>query len=243
MAREIDRRLRPSFAILCVGRVGSEHLVSLLDSHPEITCFSELFAPEWGIDWQRGTLEVPHFATTGHDRPADYWGELVAGLDTPVRGFKLPWSSIQAFPGALELVGDPAVAMIRLTRRDRLAQYVSAWLAMESGAWHSTQGRYSSGRITVDPAKCLEVLDRIEDEERRLDEIARGHRTFRLTYEELVNGDRLAELQSFLGVDARELSSRYERMRERPLEDVIENFDELASALAATPFALDHEAR
>lgn len=231
--------MTPSFAILCVGRVGSEHLVSLLDSHPEITCFSELFAPAWAIDWQQGTLSVPHFATTSHERLVDYWQELTAELETPVTGLKLPWSSIDAHPDSLELIAEPDVDIIRLTRRDRVAQYVSAWLALESGVWHSTQGAYRTDRITVDPEKCLEALNRISEQEEQLDEIAGEHRTFHLTYEELVAGERIDELQSFLGAEARPLTSRYERLRDRPLTEVVENYDELAAALAETPFAVD----
>lgn len=232
----------PSFAILCVGRVGSEHLVSLLDSHPDITCFSELFAPAWGINWQQGTLSVPHFAITEHERPASYWEELTAQLDTPVAGLKLPLSSIEAHPDALELIADPGADIIRLTRRDRVAQYVSGWLALESGVWHSTQGEYRTQRIKVDPAGCLEALDRISEQEERLDELGADHRVLRMTYEELVEGRRTDELQEFLGVEPRELTSRYERLRERPLSDVIENFDELAAALADTPYAASLDA-
>lgn len=227
----------PSFAILCVGRVGSEHLVSLLDSHPDVTCFSELFAPGWGIDMQRGTLSVPHFAATSHERPADYWEELTAELDSPVVGLKLPWSSIDAHPDALELIANPGVDVIRLTRRDRVAQFVSAYLALDSGVFHSTQGSYRGRRITVDPAKCLEVLDQISRQEARLDELASEHRGFALAYEELAAGERIDELQSFLGLEPRELTSRYERLREQPLREVVENFDELAAALAGTPYA------
>lgn len=230
--------MTPSFAILCVGRVGSEHLVSLLDSHPEITCFSELFAPAWGVEWQRGTLSVPHFATTRHERPVSYWNQLAVELETPVAGLKLPWSSIEAHPDSLELIADPGVDIIRLTRRNRVAQYVSAWLALESGVWHSTQGAYRTDRITVDPDKCLEALTRIAEQEEQLDGLARDHRTLHLTYEDLVAGDRTDELQSFLGVEPRRLTSRYERLRDRPLEAVVTNFDELASALAETPFAM-----
>lgn len=216
--------------------------MSLLDSHPDITCFSELFAPGWGIDMQRGTLSVPHFAATEHERPVDYWAELTAGLDARLAGLKLPWSSIDAHPGALELIADPEVDIIRLTRRDRLAQYVSAYLALDSGVFHSTQGAYGAHRITVDPGKCLEVLNRIGDQERELDDLANDHRVIALTYEELAGGERLDELQSFLGVEPHQLTSRYERLRERPLEDVVENFDELAAALAETPFAIDRNA-
>jgi LPS sulfotransferase NodH len=232
----------PSFAILCVGRVGSEHLVSLLDSHPDVTCFSELFAPDWAVEPQHGTLTVPHYVSTSHERPASYWRELASGLKSPVAGLKLPWSSIEAHKDALELLEDPAVDIIRLTRRDRVAQYVSAWLALESGVWHSTQGAYREGRIEVDPDKCRHALERISRQEDRLDRIARGHRVFKLTYEDLVAGHGLDDLQAFLGVQPRELTSMYERLRDRPLRDVIENFDELAAALAETPFAMDRGA-
>jgi hypothetical protein len=232
----------PSFAILCVGRVGSQHLVSLLDSHPDITCFSEPFAPAWGIDMQRGTLSVPHFASTEHERPVSYWEELTAGLETRLVGLKLPWSSIEAHPAALELIEDPAIDIVRLTRRDPVAQYVSARLALESGIWHSIQGTYEERTITVDPDRCLSALDRISREESQLEELCHDRRVLRLTYEELVAGERIDELQSFLGVEPRRLTSRYERLRERPLEDIIENFDELAAALAETPFAVDRGA-
>jgi hypothetical protein len=227
----------PSFAILCVGRVGSEHLVSLLDSHPDITCFSELFAPEWSLHWRRGTLAVPHFVDTPHERPLDYWRQLMEAVDSPVTGLKLPGSSIKAHPEAAELIADPQVDIIRLTRRNRLAQYVSLWLALESGVWHSTQGAYGTGKIRVNVSDCRSALDQIGEQESDLDALARGHRVFPMSYEDLTEGHRIDELQSFLGVLPQPVSSRYERLRERPLNEVIENYDELAAALAGTPYA------
>jgi len=227
----------PSFAILCVGRVGSEHLVSLLDSHPDVTCFSELFAPEWAAPWRRGTLDVSPFAETQHESPMSYWNELTEGLDTPIIGLKLPGSSIKAHPDAVELIADPEVEIIRLSRRNRLAQYVSVWLAMESGVWHSTQGAYGTRKIKVDVDECLSGLDHIATQEAELDDFTRGHRVFELSYEELTAGERIGELQSFLGAEPRELTSRYERLRERPLDEVIENYDELVTVLAGTPHA------
>src|SRR5215212_2875385 len=161
----------PSFAILCIGRVGSEHLVSLLASHPDITCFSELFAPKWAVEPQQGTLGVSHFVRTGHERPATYWQELMEAAETPMAGLKLPWSSIEAHPETLELIRSPETRIVRLTREDRLAQYVSAWLALESGVWRSTQGAYRPRTIRVDPAKCLHALNVIDGQEKHLDQL------------------------------------------------------------------------
>jgi LPS sulfotransferase NodH len=229
----------PSFVILCVGRVGSEHLVSLLDSHPDITCFSELFAPAWAVEYQGGTLSVPHFAETAHEHPLGYWQELTKGLATPVNGLKLPGSSIDAHPDAAELIANPEVRIIRLTRRNRLAQYVSVYLALDSGVWHSTQGGYGKDKIRVNVRDCLAGLDQIAQQEAALDELARGRNVFELAYEELVRGQRMDELQAFLGVRPRKLASRYERLRARPISEVIENLDELTAALAGTPYAAD----
>jgi len=115
----------PSFAILCVGRVGSEHLVSLLDSHSRITCLGELFAPAWGAGQPRATTQVPRFFESGHDDPWAYWREVTAGIRDQVIGLKLPHSSVEAHPRAAELIAATKVDVIRLRRANRVAQYVS----------------------------------------------------------------------------------------------------------------------
>lgn len=231
----------PSFAILCVGRVGSEHLVSLLDSHSDITCLGELFAPAWGAGQARATTRVPRFFESGHDDPWAYWREVTAGMGERVIGLKLPHSSVEAHPRAAELIAAPEVDLIRLRRANRVAQYVSVVLALESGVWQSTDGSYGGRQVRIDPERCIEAIEGVAQQEESLDRLAAGHRVVELDYEALVLDDGLTEVQHFLGVAPEPLTSPYERLRTRPLEDVIENYGELAAALASTRFASDLE--
>ena len=229
----------PSFAILCVGRVGSEHLVALLDSHPEITCFGELFAPAWGAGPARATTHVPRFFESDHDDPLAYWAEVSSPLHGQVVGLKLPHTSLKRHRRSRQLVRSPAVKIIRLRRADLLAQYVSAVMAFDSGVWQSTDGSYRQGRLRIAPERCVKGLNRIVAGETELDRVAAGHPVADLTYEELTREDCLTGLQEFLGVEPRPLTSPYERLRKVPLEEVVENYEELAAIAGDAPFA-DH---
>ena len=231
----------PSFAILCLGRVGSEHLVSLLDSHSSITCLGELFAPAGGAGPRRGRWSVPRFFETEHDDPWTYWAEVTAGVGGPTVGLKLPQSSLNAHPRSVELIGSTDVNVIMLRRRNRVAQYVSVVLASDSGVWQSTDGSYRHEPVRIDPKRCIKALERIARGEARLDRLASGHRVFDESYEELALGQGVGEIQAFLGVETESLASPYEQLRTMPLPEVIENYDELAGALASTPFAADLE--
>jgi hypothetical protein len=231
----------PSFAILCLGRVGSEHLVALLDSHPQIRCFGELFAPPRGAGPRRATTTVPRFFETGHDDPWAYWAEVSAEVTGDLVGFKLPQSSLKSHPRSSELIESKDVDLIRMRRNNRLAQYVSVLMASESGVWQSSDGAYGEQPLRIDPERCIRTLRNLQRRDGQLDRLATGHRVFELSYEELARGDGVEEVQGFLGVAPHPLSSPYEQLRTLPLREVIENYDELASALAETPFASDLE--
>jgi hypothetical protein len=220
--------------------VGSEHLVSLLDSHSGVTCLGELFAPAWGAGEPRATTRVPRFFETDHDDPWAYWVEVTAGIaGQQLIGIKLPWSSLESHPRASELVKPAEVDVIRLQRANRVAQYVSVVLAMDSGVWQSTDGSYRERRVRIDPKGCIDGLQNIARWEKELDRVAADHRVFQLSYEQLALGERLEELQGFLGVEPQRLTSPYQRLRATPLRDVVENYDELTAALTDTPFAAD----
>ncbi len=124
--------------------------------------------------------------------------------------------------------------MIRLSRRNGLAQLVSRQLLATTGVSQSIFGSYGDATVTIDPGACIRALDRIDEEEAELDELAAGHETFRIAYEELGDEARLEQLQRFLGLDPEPLRSWFERLRTRPLSETVENWDELSAALTGT---------
>jgi hypothetical protein len=218
-----------TFVILCLGRTGSTHLVSLLDSHPQIRCFGELFTHH------EGTLDEA-YVTSSRSDPHDYVAHLTAPLTETAVGFKLPMSSIRANPDALELLEPGDLRVVRLCRLNLLALFVSRRLLASTRVPQSTRGDYGDATVVLDPKQCLSVFRRTEEHERYLDGIAAGKPVFRITYEELATGQRLAEIQSFLGVEPTALRSPFSRIRSRPLAETVENWSEVEDALRGSPY-------
>lgn len=216
--------------ILCLGRTGSTHLWSLLDSHPEIRCFGELLndSPD---------AEPEAFVRSDHDDVAAYLEELLAMPAERVVGLKLPMNSLRAHPAAASILDDPAVRVIRLRRRNRLEQLVSRRLMAKTDIAHSIYGSYGDATVRIEPDECIAALERIGAEEAELDALAAASPRFDLDYEQIGCESRLTALQRFLDVEPAELRSWFTKLRTRPLERTIANFDQLRAALEGTDHA------
>ncbi len=215
------------FVILCLGRTGSTHLQSMLDFHSQARCYGEIF----------GEGKPPTLAASGSTDPRAFVTEMLAAGPERAAGFKLPINSIRLQPAAAAVVrDDPEMAVIRLSRRNRLAQLVSRQLLASTGVSQSIFGSYGDATVRLEPQACIKALERIATEERELDGLAGGHDTFELAYEELGEVARLEALQRFLGLDPQPLRSWFERLRTRPLRETVENWDEIITALSGTPY-------
>jgi hypothetical protein len=218
-----------TFVIACLGRTGSTHLVSLLDSHPDIRCFGELFTHH------EGTLDEA-FVTSPIADPVEYVAQLTAPLTERAVGFKLPLNSIRAHPESLRLLEGESMRIVRLRRLNVLALLASRRLLASTKVPQSTHGDYGDATVELDPKQALAVFRLTDEHERYLDELGDGRPTFQITYEDLSAGCGLDELQDFLGVEPVPLKSMFKRVRSRPLTETISNWDEVASALRGTPY-------
>ncbi len=214
------------FVILCLGRTGSTHLQSMLDFHSQARCHAEIF----------GQGKPPTFAASEDADPKRFLDRMLTATDQRAIGFKLPLESIRLTPDAGRLVReDTAMAAIRLSRGNRLAQIVSRQMLTATGVSQSIFGNYGETTVRLEPRGCLAALDRIEVDEAALDELCLDHPTFRIDYEELGEEERLIELQRFLGLEPEALRSWYERLRTRSLAETVSNWDEVVRALRGTP--------
>jgi hypothetical protein len=218
------------FVILCLGRSGSSHLQSLLDSHPDIRCFGELFS-------DAAPPQSPAFVNSPGDDPAVYLEGIFGACEVPVVGFKLPMNSIKALPASARLVAeDPAMRVIRLSRANLLAQLVSRRLQRATKVSHSLQGGYAGATVHIDVDWVLRALELMERDEDTLDGLADGHPCHRILYEELEDRGRIEDVQRFLGVEPAVLRSWFEKLRQRPLHETVENWDELVARLRDTRY-------
>jgi hypothetical protein len=222
-----DPPSRLTFVIVCLGRTGSTHLQFLLDSHPDIRCFGELFTGN------AHTFDEVFLASPLTD-PAAYVAERTAACEERAVGFKLPLGSIHAHPDALAVLEPEHLRFIRLTRRNRLALFVSRRMLATTRVPQSTHGSYGEATVRLDPRQTLRALEKIDEHDAYLDDLVAGRPTYRLSYEELVGGLELDPLQRFLGVAPQGLSSVFERLRTRSLEQTIENWEEVREALSGT---------
>jgi LPS sulfotransferase NodH len=220
----------PHFLILTSGRTGSSHLVSLLDSHPDLCCFGELFRP--------AEASLPFFyVNTPHTDPHEYLASLTDRVGKRLMGFKLTPNCLATHPEAERLLQDTRVRVILLRRVNLLAQALSGGLAKATGVWHSTGGkRNPHAQVRIPPERIVGTLIKLQEQQLALVALCREHPVFELSYEDLAADNRLDDVQRFLGVEPQPLTSRYRRLDPRPLREKIENWEEVRAALVGTQF-------
>jgi hypothetical protein len=220
--------MRTYFAIVGMGRSGSTFLARLLDSHPQITCLEEVFAPT-GL-----------YATRGAADPAEFIEHQLFGEATGVLGFKLPWMNMNETPGALDALQALHFRLIFLRRRNQLDRQLSVALAQRNDVWWP-QGAYPEQTISLDPQVLLNRFEFTASVDQHYQTICANFPHVAVDYEDLIRGYGQESIQDFLGVERAALRSGIERARRLPRRQAIINFDDLAAFFSDTPWAVFFE--
>jgi len=93
--------------------------------------------------------------------------------------------------------------------------------------------------VRLDPLECQQDFETTLRRDAEFRELFARHRSFSLSYEEMVAGDpeKMAALLNFLGVSPRELTTTTKRLGNNSLRSAIANFDELRAHFAGSRFA------
>jgi LPS sulfotransferase NodH len=253
------------FLVLGEGRTGSNLLVQLLNSHPHIVCFREVF------NWthSRVDYQVPGYdeksAKDVRFRRDDPIGLLQARVfcEWPATveavGFKLHYGHALGYEGLEEhLAADEGLHVIHLRRENALRTYVSFLNAQRTGEWerHAHDGLRSrvrklvrtagnvlarrdvSAPLVITPEEVREFAVSYALKGQRYDAVFAGHQCLGLTYESLADdrGSSLSSIARFLGVDAFEVAeTTLRRQNPERLRDLIANYDELRKSFAGSP--------
>jgi len=244
------------FIVLSTQRSGSTWVVDMLNSHPRVLAYSELFmhggegTPRWGRE-----QDLPYWQTfiadKGGGRAArTFW--LWRYLDRAYArrpgidaiGFKLMYS--QLTPVARPLV--PAlwlrrVRIIHLTRRNALDVVLSKEAgAARQGVLHARSGEaVEAVRVRL---RTEDLLERMAAHEREVDSARTSFRRIGLPYQEVAYEDLVRDeergfesLFRFLGVEPKTVSSSLQKVNPTSHEELIENYGEVRDALEGTRFA------
>jgi hypothetical protein len=237
--------------MLTLQRSGSDMLRSVLDAHPEVTCFGELMLKtprDMSQQGYRGTLRIlervdPKFRrdSVRFAHPRAFVDEVMAKLaTTPVAGFKLMLNQHPQF--MRELIGDPTYTKIFLYRANHLASYSSHKIAKATGQGAaSIRMKVKRAKVTFFKGEFRRFVNRRE----RLLTSARGQLAktgenyLEIEYLELVNGDGISDVLNFLGVDPTyEVKARTLRRNPSNLLERFNNPEEVQKAL--TDMGIEH---
>jgi len=96
----------------------------------------------------------------------------------------------------------------------------------------------SDRRIMLAPRECIEYIQMREKQMAHFEGLFSSHQRLDVQYEDLVT-DRQGEFaraQAFLGVEQKPLVEKVERQNPGTLRDLVQNYDELASAITSASY-------
>jgi len=254
------------FIILSGPRTGSNLLAELLNSHPDVRCFRELFNTEPTIDYGVAGYDgrnAADIALRAHAAPSFLAKRVFSSPDTGAKaiGFKFHYQHSLFHEGITEaLAADGELRIVHLSRRNLLRQYVSHCTAERTDEWTRRKATSSSvirnawrrlrrtrkrpaapSRLRLVPEETESYFwKQIVSADRFGNQVFAGHPRLELTYEDL-DRDRVATMHpvwGFLGVSPYdEANSSLTKQNPRPLREVIVNYDALKERFATGPFA------
>lgn len=250
-----DVQARTRFVTVSTQRSGSTWLTDMLNSHPDVASYTELFlmqgqgAPEWGkykdvVYWKtyRETLGAGLRRSV---RPLGLFQYLddVYGRHPEKRaiGLKLMYGQMAKLPETLAYLRSRKVRIIHLVRRNIVDVVLSGVAKAARKVAHAEQGSaVESIRVHIEPDRLVRQLRRRQREQRAFS-LLLGHLGLpylELFYEDIVDDrSRLTACLGFLGCSALPLDSSLSKLNPSRHSELIENFAQVQAALAATRFS------
>ena len=138
---------------------------------------------------------------------------------------------------------DPSIKIIHIKRKNLLRTYISKLIAQKTGAWNSRQESSpitkEDKQVTVDVEHCIaELRDTISWENTYGQQMFPEHPYMELTYEDLTGNlqSTIDAIMEFLSLKKMRVKSKLKRQNPEKLGDLVNNYEELVTALSETEF-------
>lgn len=232
------------FLVLGRSRVGSNLLRGLLNAHPQIETFGEIFRDTSCMDWDHiGYFQTRAMQPALVQDPVRFVADKVFGR-YPRRigavGFKLFY--YHAREGAAASIWPylrdrSELKIIHLKRRNLLATHLSRKRAAVTNRWVNTTGRPDEPLVlSLDFDECLNDFVQTRAWEEEGDRYFAGHPRLEVVYERLAtdHGAEVQALQAFLEVPAQPARPTTFKQVAQPLSAMIANYAELKARFKGT---------
>ncbi|CDX46157.1 hypothetical protein MPLDJ20_80226 [Mesorhizobium plurifarium] len=228
------------FFILFEARSGSSHLVSMLNSSPDVTCYSEIFVSQ-PVDVCERLLDALENGKSLHEiNPwvLDDHGSIELGKPASCIGFKTkPYD----LPGdfILNRLERSGFKLILLTRRNLIKQAVSRATGLKLwdkvGLYNAIPDGPTVSSVVVDPTEIIEIAEICDEINEQLHSTFNSWKNEKLhiEYEDLLYRETsvMESLSGFLSIPNFKPLSRTRKNTLDDLSIAVKNYDELAKAL------------
>jgi hypothetical protein len=229
------------YVIVSRGRTGTTYLMSALRGHPNVVqLFEELeISDKWDTT---ASVLLKEGKTSYRDALNKIYGphsETVQAV-----GFKILYPQGRPGKGMVDnawdiLTGMQDLRVIHLKRANMLETVRSLYASRYHSRGHLT-GNDERSPLTPFPItvkECEYHFKEIRKWEEWIDKIFDGHPILTLYYDDLIRGlPSLVQVQEFLGVRPTKIFADTRKVNVEPIEEVIENYQELRDYFLGTPW-------
>jgi LPS sulfotransferase NodH len=239
-----------NFVLFGTQRTGTTLLYTLLDNHPNIVCFGEVFQdvdtpchPTLGTKRYKSYIDmsvsrrVVDFVNRKY-MISTYLGNIVSALEYEAKGFKFMLDQAKKYPEVLNILQQNRFKIIHIWRSNILKILVSRVKAEVTGIYVS-QHIVDSSKIHLDGESLIAHLKDIKTAQSELLEIIQGLPLdyISIQYENFLTNREmeLGKILDFLEVDNKfNLTTYLTKINPDELIDVIANYGEIAGILRGT---------
>ena len=232
------------FCIITTQRSGSAWLVSLLNSHPQIKTFYEIFLDRWAGDEHLTSFQnydKSHFGV----RPEITWRYLQQLETYPGEhdtiGFKIMYNQLGRHPEVLGKFARDGYKLIHLVRENHLDLLVSSASMEQNGLIHSKK-EVNANAVVIDTESLRKVLATQAAYLGFMRKMLKvlPNPVMEITYSDLAqnNSETLQQIIDFLGVPLgkHRFESDRKKINRGTYQEKIANYEAVAQTLAGTRY-------
>lgn len=236
------------FIILGRSRTGSNFLRGLLNSHPKVLVLGEIFRNKDTIDFDHPEYFCSEKILHIYQNDPEKFLNTVVFRKIPAEyqalGFKLFYYHAAESPYSLiwdRLKELSDLHIIHIKRKNILRTHLSRENAVKTGQWVNTNGKETqtqSYRLDYESLKKDFVQTRQWEDE--ADNFFSAHPKIEVIYEELSHNteQEVNKIQRFLNLPEHPVQAQTYKQIQKPLSEIIENYDELKLKFRDTEWAV-----
>lgn len=197
------------------------------------------------IEDHRSLVKIYRYIRAGGWRPQHILNNFYMRDDSPVLAFKAMYNQIDKPKAVQFLIDHKDIRIIHLKRENLLKQYVSKALLGKRRElrWqpHTTH-KVPIITTTISPEAAIREMRRVQSEYDKFDSLFVKHQKVNLVYESMIEKGCLTQqatnkICQLLDITPMPLRCDFVKMNPNHLEQMVENYAELADEISRTEFA------